>query len=187
MAIDFVAIGTSLGGMRALHILLAALPADFQVPIAIVIHRHKEARELGAVLALRSSLPVVEIVDKTPIQPGQVYLAPADYHTMIEGGHFALDTDGPVAYARPSIDVLFCTAAEAFMDRLLGVLLTGSNQDGAVGIARIKDLGGLVIVQDPATAESSIMPAAALTAVQVDHVVPLAGIAPLLVELCPRY
>lgn len=185
MAVAFVALGASLGGLRALQEVLGGLPAGFCAPIGVVLHRHKEALELAQILGRATPLPVIEVADKTPIGAGRIYLAPADYHMMIEQGHFALATDGPVSYARPSIDVFFRSAAEAFAAAAIGVLLTGANHDGADGLALIKAYGGCAIVQDPATAEAPAMPSAALAAGPVDYMLPLARIAPLLIELCP--
>ena len=118
-----------------------------------------------------------------PIRPGHAYLAPADYHLLVEPGRFALSTEAPVTYARPSIDVLFQTAADAYREALLGVLLTGASADGAEGLAAVKAYGGRAIVEDPATAECRTMPAAALAATAVDYVLPLSKIGEYLVTL----
>ncbi|HEY1016203.1 MAG TPA: chemotaxis protein CheB [Herpetosiphonaceae bacterium] len=185
MAFAFVALGASLGGLRALREVLGGLPADFCTPIGVVLHRHKEALELADIIGRATALPVVEVADKTPLGAGRIYLAPADYHMMVEQGHFALATDAPVSYARPSIDVFFRSVAETFAAQAVGVLLTGANHDGAEGLALIRTYGGCAVVQDPAGAEAPAMPSAALAAGPVDHVLPLARIAPLLIELCP--
>ncbi|TVP62716.1 MAG: chemotaxis protein CheB [Nodularia sp. (in: Bacteria)] len=185
MAFKFVVMGTSLGGLSALQIVLSNLPADFLVPIAIVQHRHKNSgNALQALLQENSFLPIKEVEDKDEILPGQVYLAPPDYHLLIERGYLALSTDEPVSYARPSIDVLFESAADIYAEQAIGVILTGANQDGTQGLKKIKDRGGMTIVQEPATAESSIMPAAAISAVKVDGILPLLEIAQRLVALC---
>jgi two-component system chemotaxis response regulator CheB len=131
-----------------------------------------------------SGLPVSEPDDKEPIARGRVYLAPRDYHLLIEGRHFALSTEAPVCYARPSIDVLFESAADAYGKDVIGVILTGKNRDGARGLAAIKKCGGLAVVEDPATAEAREMPEAALAATIVDRVLPLGGIALFLSSLC---
>lgn len=173
---QLVAIGTSLGGLQALIRLLADLPADLPVPVVVVQHRMVDGngQGLAALLQDHTRLTVQEAEDKAPLQPATVYLAPADYHLLVEGpGFLALSTDGPVRSARPSIDVLFETAAEAYGSTLLGVLLTGASADGAQGLAAVKDRGGRVIVQDPASAESSTMPAAGISATAVDYVLPL--------------
>jgi two-component system, chemotaxis family, protein-glutamate methylesterase/glutaminase len=182
---QLVVVGASLGGMRALVTLLGGLPGDFPTPLAIVQHRAADSdRSLGRFLQEYSLLPVHEIEDKQPILPAQVYLAPAGYHVLIEAGTFALSTEAPILHARPSIDVLFESAADAYADRAIGVILTGASADGARGLARLKQRGGLVLVQTPETAESEVMPAAAIAATTVDWILPLADIAPRLVSLC---
>jgi two-component system chemotaxis response regulator CheB len=183
---ELVAVGTSLGGLNALMVLLAALPGGFPVPLAIVQHRSvtPDGGGLAHLLQEHSTLAVVEADDKMPIEPGMVYLAPADYHLLVEEpGLFALSTDAPVRSARPSIDVLFQTAADAYGPALLAVLLTGASADGAEGLAAVKSRGGRAIVEDPATAECRTMPAAALAATAVDYVLPLAKIGAYLVTL----
>ncbi len=187
MSFEFVVIGTSLGGLSALQTVLENLPADFPVAIAIVQHRHKNSSNTFQVLLQENCLlPIKEVEDKDEILPGRVYLAPPDYHLLIEPGYFALSTDEPVSYARPSIDVLFESAADIYAEQTIGVILTGANQDGTQGLKKIKARGGMTIVQDPATAESSIMPAAAISTVKVDEILPLSEISPLLVKLCPN-
>ncbi|MBA3532644.1 MAG: chemotaxis protein CheB [Ardenticatenales bacterium] len=185
MHFDLVVVGTSLGGLNALRLLLAALPATFPLPIAIVQHRHKESGGLLlAALQAVSHLPIVETEDKALIVPGQVYLAPADYHLLVELGHFALSTDEHVCHARPSIDVLFESAADVYGSRLIGVILTGASRDGAEGLATIKAQGGVAVVQSPNSAESRTMPEEALRRTAADQVLPLADIAPYLGTLC---
>lgn len=177
-----VVIGTSLGGLRALEAVLCGLPRGFPLPIVIVQHRGKAAdAALAAVLRERTTLPVSEPMDKETLLPGHVYVAPADYHLLVDRDGLALSTDAPVCHARPSIDVLFESAAEARGSGVVGVVLTGSNEDGARGAARIKQRGGRVVVEDPATAESPIMPRAA--APSADAVLPLAQIAVWLAHL----
>jgi two-component system, chemotaxis family, protein-glutamate methylesterase/glutaminase len=183
---ELIAIGTSLGGLQALTRLLADLPRDLPVPIVIVQHRSasRDGNTLARLLQDATPLTVLEADDKMSMQTGTVYLAPADYHLLIEGpGELALSTDAPVRAARPSIDVLFQTAAEAYGADLVGVLLTGASADGAEGLAAIKARGGRVIVEDPATAECATMPAAGLAATAVDYVLPLARIGEHLVGL----
>lgn len=185
MGFDLVVVGTSLGGLQATETLLADLPSGFPVAIAIVQHRHKDAdATLCKLLRYHSVLPLREPEDKEALVPGTVYLAPANYHLLVEAGNFALSTDAPVSYARPSIDVLFESAADAYAGRVVGIILTGANHDGVQGLKAIKAQGGLVIAQDPTTAECPIMPAAAIAAVEVDWILPLSEIAPLLVKLC---
>ena len=183
--VDLIVVGTSLGGLHALTGILSQLPASFSTPIALVQHRHRDsAGMLAHLLQSSGGLPIVEIEDKLAIQPGTVYLAPADYHVLVEPGHFALSVDDLVLHARPSIDVLFESAADSYRSATLGLVLTGASHDGAAGLKAIKAAGGVAMVQDPATAECAIMPAAALAATTVDYVVPLTDIAPMLVQLC---
>lgn len=185
MAVELVTVGTSLGGLSALRNMLGILPGDFSAAIAIVQHRHKESdTTLTAFLQQFTALPVGEVEDKAKILPGHIYMAPADYHLLVEPGYFALSTDEPVSYARPSIDVLLESAADAYGERLIGVLLTGANQDGVQGLAAVKARGGITMVQDPATAASSVLPRAAIATVAVDWVLPLEAIATQLVRLC---
>lgn len=179
-----VVVGTSLGGLRALQALLERLPAEFSLPIAIVQHRDTiSGGGLSTILQDHSALLVSEPQDKEPILPGRVYLAPADYHLLAEKGRFALSTDGPVHNSRPSIDVLFESAADAYGEGVVGVVLTGANQDGAAGSARIRSRGGLVVAQDPETAEVPAMPKAAIAA-GADKTLPLGEIAGFLIALC---
>jgi len=183
---DVVAIGTSWGGLDALRILLHGLPADLDAAVVVAQHRaaasHPSAFRdmLGAV----TLLTVCEAEDKQPLVHGHVFLAPPDYHLLVEGSHLALSVAEPVAFSRPSIDVLLESAAESCRDRCVGVVLTGANDDGARGLARIHDLGGAAVVQDPASAERPAMPRAALAAVPDARVAPLEEIAGVLVELC---
>lgn len=184
-AYAIIAIGASLGGSRALETLLAGLRADFPLPIALVQHRHKDRdRTLETLLGVYSGLPIREIEDKTVIRPGYVYLAPADYHVLVDSTNFALSIDAPVISARPSIDVLFESVADSYGPRAIGVILTGASHDGAAGLAAIKRCGGVAVVQDPACAECAVMPAAALAATPGARVLPLTQIAPFLESLC---
>lgn len=180
-----VVIGVSSGGVQALSSLLGALPADFPLPIMIVQHIGAEAGNgLARLLDAHSPLRVKEADEQDLVMPGHVYLAPANYHLLVEpDGRLSLSADAPVSYARPSVDVLFEAAADVYTDTLIGVVLTGANFDGSRGLARIKQCGGLVIVQDPEDAEAPQMPVAALAATPVDHVLPLNGIAGLLSAL----
>lgn len=175
--IELVAVGTSLGGLHALTRVLHALPGRLSAPIVVVQHRGTDdEREAGLAELLQrmTSQRVVEAEDKLPLEPGTIYLAPSDYHLLVEErGLLALSTEPPVRAARPSIDVLFETAADAYGPALLAVLLTGASADGAAGLARVKAFGGRVIVEDPATAECATMPAAGLAAAPVDYVLPV--------------
>jgi len=163
---DLVVVGTSWGGLAALKTLVGALPASFRMAVTLVQHRHKDSDHvLRALLQERSHLIVCEVEDKMPLEEGHIYVAPPDYHTLIEPGHFALSTEAPVRFSRPSIDVTFNSAADAYGHRVVGIVLTGANNDGASGLRRISDLGGLALIQEPKTAESPTMPAAAQQAV----------------------
>lgn len=185
MAYEIVAIGTSLGGLSALKTLLKSLPKEFPAALVIVQHRHQESDEaLISFLQQFTVLPVHEVEDKAHIYSGNIYFAPANYHLLVEPGFFSLSVDAPVSYARPSIDVLLETTADAYAERSIGVLLTGANQDGVRGLSVLKARGGRTIVQDPATAESPVLPSAAIARVEVDKVLPLTQIAPYLVQLC---
>lgn len=176
-----VVVGCSLGGFSALTIVLRALPRDYPLPVAVVQHRGADYVDLLApALQEITPLPVRETEDKEPIEAGCVYVAPADYHLLIDAGRFALSTDAKVLSARPSIDMLFESAADAYLERVIAVVLTGASRDGARGAARVKQKGGVVVVQDPATAEGKVMPHAAIQACAVDRILPLEGIASFL-------
>ncbi|MFN2455448.1 MAG: chemotaxis protein CheB [Pyrinomonadaceae bacterium] len=179
-----IVVGTSYGGLTALQALLPALPRALAASLIIVQHRGKEPGSgLCDFLRKHSRLPLDEPEDKEVLAAGRAYLAPRDYHLLVDGDSFALSTEAPVEYARPSINVLFESAAEVYRERVVGVILTGANADGARGLARIKACGGIAVVQDPATAESRAMPEAAIAATKIDRVLPLAEIAPFLIQL----
>lgn len=181
---EIVVVGCSWGGLAAVRAIISALPADFGMATAIVQHRHRDSDALLARVVQRyTSLRVCEIEDKQPIEPGMVFLAPANYHMLIEPAYFALSIDAPVRYSRPSIDVTMMTAADAYRHRVVGVMLTGANADGAEGLRRVADAGGLPVVQEPASAEVAVMPAAALAAVPTARVFPLDTIGPFLASL----
>ena len=183
MSFEIVVVGTSWGGLNALRALIAGLPADFAVPMVIVQHRHRESDHLmSTLLQDRTTLNVCEVEDKAPIQRGNVYIAPADYHLLIDGRNLALSLDAPVRYSRPSIDVTFGSAADSYGAATVGVVLTGANADGASGLRRIADRGGLAVVQRPEEAESPTMPQAALTSVPSAVVLGLAEIGPFLAD-----
>jgi two-component system, chemotaxis family, protein-glutamate methylesterase/glutaminase len=185
MTYDLVAVGASWGGLHALERLLGALPDDFGPAIAIVQHRSPDSTEgLAGMLAQHARRPVVDVEDKEPIERGGIYLAPPDYHLLVEPGFFALSVEDRVQYARPSVDVLFESVADAYRERAVGIVLTGANRDGARGLARIKELGGVAIIQDPDDAEACTMPAAAFRATAADAVLPLDEIPKFLVGLC---
>lgn len=173
-----IVMGASLGGVAALKVLLQGLQAEFAIPIVIVQHRHRSSKNgIVEFLQCYSKLNVKEVEDKDEIAAGWIYLAPADYHLLVEPHHFVLSTDEPVSYARPSIDVLFESAADAHGEQTVGVVLTGANQDGTAGAAAIKARGGKVIVQDPTNAECAVMPASVLAQTKVDWILPLNQIA----------
>ena len=177
--------GVSSGGLGALKTILPALPQDFSVPVIIVQHRSERADDfLADYLNQLSKLIVREAEDKEPIRQGHIYLAPGGYHLLVERDKsFSLSADARVNYSCPSVDVLFESAADAFGDAVIGVVLTGANSDGAMGLRTIKAHGGVAIVQEPATAEAKAMPQAALGATEVDHVATLEDIAALLIQL----
>lgn len=171
-------IGTSWGGMHALGRLLGELDDRNRLAVVVVQHRSHDAdATLLRYLAARCKLEVVEADDKVRIEPGQVYLAPPDYHLMVDGGHLALSTEAAIRFSRPSIDVLFESAAEECGEEVVAVVLTGANDDGCRGVAAVKAAGGLTIAQDPTTAERPEMPRAAISSGAVDLVLPLDGIA----------
>jgi two-component system chemotaxis response regulator CheB len=183
---EIAVIGTSWGGLSAVSAVVSGLPATFAIPLVVVQHRSPDAPGLLAeLLQAKTRLNVVEVEDKQKILPGHVFIAPPSYHLLIDRGYFALSTDAPVRYSRPSIDVTFMSAADEYGKRAIGVVLTGANEDGSLGLKRIADRGGYAIVQDPAGAESAIMPQSALRVVPGAHVVPLARMAGHLVTIAP--
>jgi two-component system chemotaxis response regulator CheB len=163
---DLVMVGTSWGGLDVLRTFVSGLPETFRMAVTLVQHRHKDSDHLlCTLLQERSLLDVCEVEDKMPLEQGRIYIAPPDYHTLVEAGHFSLSTEAPVRFSRPSIDVTFLSAADSYGHRTVGIVLTGANTDGSEGLRRISDRGGLAIVQDPATADSPLMPASAIKAV----------------------
>ena len=177
-----VVMGTSAGGLTALSKIFSGLKAGFDLPVMIVQHKHVDSDDyLAKYLAKISPLHFKEADEKEEIKKGHVYLAPADYHLLVEEDFtLSLNIDEKVFYCRPAIDVLFETAAEAYGNRLIGIVLTGANEDGARGMAAIKKAGGLTIVQDPKCAEVDFMPRAVINNVKVDYILPLEKIAELL-------
>jgi two-component system, chemotaxis family, protein-glutamate methylesterase/glutaminase len=166
VASELVVIGASWGGLFALGRLVAGLPGDFPLPVIIVQHRSRDSEALlEELLQDLTPLPVRQVDDKEPILAGHVYVAPADYHLLVDGAHFSLTVDPPVRFSRPSIDVTFLSAADHCGPCATGVVLTGANDDGAAGLRRIVDRGGRAFVQDPREAEARTMPAAAIAAV----------------------
>ncbi len=186
---DAIVIGTSAGGIEALSRLLPALPAALHASVLIVLHLPRDRPSLLADLfAPQCALAVCEAEDKEPLQPGTVYFAPPDYHLLVDRERdgsvvLALSSDELVHYSRPSIDVLFESAADAYGPRLLGIVLTGGNQDGAAGLAAVHREGGRCIVQSPDEAQAAYMPEAALRRGHADEVLTLAQIAERLSRL----
>lgn len=183
--IDAIVIGASAGGVEALSVLLPALPAGLRTPIFIVLHLPRERPSLLAEIFTRKcALKVTEAEDKMRIEPGTVYFAPPDYHLLLdEGPQLALSIDELVHFSRPSIDVLFESAADIYAERLMGVILTGANDDGTAGLAAIHRAGGVTIVQEPESALVPLMALSALKRTPADFVLPLAEIAALLQAL----
>lgn len=177
MAHPVVVIGCSWGGLHALSKILEGLPADLQAPVVVVQHRMHGPSELAALLAQHTSWDVCEAEDKEELSLNRVFLAPPGYHLLVDGGRFALSTEAPENNSRPSVDVVFESMAEAFGPRLVAVVLTGANEDGAAGLRHVARYGGATIVQDPTTAEKQEMPAAAIAAVPDAVVAPLDEVA----------
>jgi two-component system, chemotaxis family, protein-glutamate methylesterase/glutaminase len=180
--IGAVVIGASAGGVEALSVLLPALPEDCVTPVFVVIHLPRDRPSLLVdVFASKCSLDVREAQDKEPVAAGTVYFAPANYHLLLDRGpQLALSADDLVHHSRPSIDVLFESAADVYRERLLGIILTGANEDGAAGLAAVHDAGGVTVVQAPETAQSPLMVLSALKLRSPDLVLPLEEIAALL-------
>ena len=198
-AIEAIVIGASAGGVQALLQLLRGLPAGYRLPIIAVLHLPKgQESHLAEVFRPQLKLPVCQVQDKQPVEPGQVYFAPPDYHLSIEREHlsimrdrlsielsqgsikrrcsFSLSCEEPVLYSRPAIDMLFSSAADAYGPALAAIVLTGASHDGAQGLANVKAAGGLTLVQDPAEAESATMPQAAIESCQPNHILNLQGL-----------
>lgn len=185
MKYEAIVIGVSSGGMNAMKIMFFHLPKNFSTPIIIV--QHIGARSDSYFIKLlnkQSKVSIKEADEKEKIERGNIYIAPPNYHLMIESdATFSLTIDERVNYARPSIDVLFESAAIAYKDKLIGVILTGSSSDGSLGLKKIKEYGGVTIAQDPKTAESAYMPAAAIAVVQMDFILSLEEIIKLLIKI----
>lgn len=185
MHYEAIVIGVSSGGMNVLKIISAALPIDFKIPIIIVQHvgAHSDSKWIQF-LNEKSTLLIKEADEKEKIEKGTMYIAAPNYHLLIEKDKtFSLTIDERVNFARPSIDVLFESAAEAYREKLIGIVLTGSNNDGTKGIIRIKECGGLTIIQDPKTAESPYMPKSAIDAIEADYILSLEDIVELLIKI----
>jgi two-component system chemotaxis response regulator CheB len=182
---DLVCIGASWGGLHAVGRVLADLPEEIDLPIVIAQHRHPDSLEgtLAELLSLRIHRRVLNVEDKMPIERRHVYVAPPDYHLLVQRGSFALSLDDRVQYSRPSIDVLFESAADAYGTGVIGIILTGANEDGAAGLARIKQRGGVAVIQDPQEAMRRAMPDAAIAATAADAILPLEEIGKFLYGL----
>lgn len=181
-----IVIGCSAGGLNALQVLLPLLDPRLAVPVVICCHTGSaDVSLLVELLARHATLPVVEANERAPVDPGVIHVAPSGYHLLVEENfHFSLSVDARVAYARPSIDVLFETAADAWREHLVAVLMTGANSDGAQGLAAVRRAAGFAIVQDPRSAEADVMPLAGLSIAGADACLELPAIASLLNELC---
>jgi two-component system, chemotaxis family, protein-glutamate methylesterase/glutaminase len=183
---ELICIGASWGGLYAVGQVLSDIPDEIQQPIVIAQHRHPETPggTLAELLQLRISRPVQDVEDKMPIEARHVYIAPPDYHLLVQRGVFALSLDDRVQYARPSIDVLFESAAYAYGRGVIGIILTGANEDGAAGLALIKQRGGVAVIQDPVDAMRRTMPEAAIAATAADAILPLEDIGKFVYGLC---
>jgi two-component system chemotaxis response regulator CheB len=183
---DLICIGASWGGLDAVGRVLADLPAAVELPVVLAQHRSADSRDgaLAQLLGTQGSRRVQDAVDKVALEPSNVYIAPPDYHLLVERGSLALSVDERIQFARPSIDVLFESAADAYGSGVIGIILTGANEDGARGLARIKESGGVAVIQDPAEAVRSTMPEAALAATAVDAILPLETIGKFVYGLC---
>jgi two-component system, chemotaxis family, protein-glutamate methylesterase/glutaminase len=181
---EAIVMGASLGGMTAIGTILMALPRSFSLPIIIVQHISPSSDNYWInSLQKNSLLTIREADEKEKIRGGVVYIAPPNYHLLVERDHtFSLSVDERVSFARPSVDVLFESAATAYGEKLIGIVLTGGNKDGAEGLKKIKEKGGLAIVQDPKTAEAQSMPESAIASTAVDHILSLQSIIELLIK-----
>ena len=184
-AYEAIVIGGSWGGMEAVIKIVKDLPVLFPLPIIIVVHRQKNVESsLCDLIKKYTKLSIKEITDKEAVRPGTIYLVPANYHVLIENDKtFSLDVSASVLFSRPSIDIVFESAALVFRNKLVAVLLTGANSDGSEGLKTISEKGGLTIVQDPEEALSKTMPLAAIAKVKVDFVLKLDEIHTLLMSI----
>ncbi len=188
MSVRAIVVGASAGGVQALSEILPSLPADFSVPIMVVVHiPPRKDNALVDLFGRKCQLSVKEAEDKEPLQPGTIYFAPSNYHLLVETeATLALSSDETVNHSRPAIDVLFETAADAFGSELVGIVLTGANQDGAMGLKALSEAGGTAIVQDPSTAEVAAMPEAAIAACHSAHTMTLTEIQTTLLAMSER-
>ncbi len=173
MKYKLIIIGGSAGSFQMVTKILSKIPANFNIPIVLALHRLKHVRHgFVEALSIKSVLPVIEPLDKESLKPGKIYLAPANYHLYVElAGKFALSTEEAVNHSRPAIDLTFTTGAYCYKEKTIGIILSGANRDGAWGLKKVKDWGGKTIVQDPADSQMPTMPKAALEkAGEVDHI-----------------
>jgi two-component system chemotaxis response regulator CheB len=180
-----IMIGGSAGSFQVVTKILSALPKTLNMPVFLSLHRLKHVRSgFLEALSLKSNLPIIEPDDKEQIKPGRAYLAPANYHMYIElGNRIALSTEEPVHHSRPSIDLSFVTAAQAYREKLIGIILSGANSDGAYGLKKVKDFNGLTIVQDPNECQVRTMTEAALKMTKIDQVLTTDQIIKFLLKL----
>ena len=180
-----IMIGGSAGSFQVVTKILSALPKTLNMPVFLSLHRLKHVRSgFLEALSLKSNLPIIEPDDKEQIKPGRAYLAPANYHMYIElGNRIALSTEEPVHHSRPSIDLSFVTAAQAYREKLIGIILSGANSDGAYGLRKVKDFNGLTIVQDPNDCQVRTMTEAAMKSTQIDQVLTTDQIIKFLLKL----
>jgi two-component system chemotaxis response regulator CheB len=183
----FIVIGGSSGSLQVILSILSHIPARYPFPILLIIHRgNSQDSVLADLLMLRSKLPVREVEEKEKISAPCVYLAPADYHVLVEKDKsFSLDYSEKLNFSRPSIDVGFISAAIVFGEKLTGILLSGANEDGAEGIKIIKEYGGHTIIQDPEVAAVNYMPRQASLKSKIDEVLNTEGILHYLISLIP--
>jgi two-component system, chemotaxis family, protein-glutamate methylesterase/glutaminase len=183
---ELICIGASWGGLEAIGRVLSDISDDLEQPIVIAQHRHPNSLEgtFAQLLQAQTRRVVLDAEDKLPIEPRHVYIAPPNYHLLVERGWLALSIDEHVRHARPSIDVLFESAAHAYGEAAIGIILTGANEDGAAGLAEIKRRGGVAVIQDPAGAVRRSMPEAAIAATAADAVLPLEEIGKFVYGLC---
>lgn len=182
---EAVAMGASAGGLEAVKTILRCLDRDFRFPIFVCLHVAPDPdSSLAALLCRATGLVVMEAEDKQPIEEGRVYVAPGGYHLLVEKDYtFSLSVDERVNYSRPSIDVLFESAADAYRERLVGVLLTGASADGAKGLKAIQDLGGVVLAQDPETASQATMPRSGIQSTNTKNILALEEIGAALARM----
>jgi two-component system, chemotaxis family, protein-glutamate methylesterase/glutaminase len=183
---DLICIGASWGGLDAVGRVLSDLPDAVDLPIVLAQHRSADSQEgaLAELLSSQSSRRILDAEDKMMLEAGHVYIAPPDYHLLVEHGSLALSVDERIQFARPSVDVLFASAADTYGRGVIGIILTGANEDGAEGLKHIKDSGGVALIQDPAGAVRRTMPDAALAATVADAVLPLEAIGKFVYGLC---